>query len=129
MRDRILIVDDSGTARMFVRRCLEITRLFTDPEFVEAANGQEALACLKEQPCSFVFTDLTMPEMDGEALLARIKGSPRFCDIPVVVVSSAGNPARDQRLQEMGAVGVLKKPLAPQALMLLLREMLANREG
>jgi two-component system chemotaxis response regulator CheY len=118
-----MIVDDSAMARMFVRRCIEITKFFDSPVFLEAENGKDAYGKLKEQPVSVVFTDLTMPEMDGEALLKRIKASPLLCDISVIVVSSACNPARMERLMEMGALGVLDKPLSPPKVLTLFREL------
>ena len=40
---RIIIADDSATARMFIRRCLEIIGL-GDVEYVEVEHGKEALA-------------------------------------------------------------------------------------
>ena len=51
--NKIIIVDDSATARMIVRRCLEIAGL-SDAEFIEAENGKEALALLKEHKVDFV---------------------------------------------------------------------------
>ncbi len=82
---KIIIVDDSTTARMIVRRCLEIAG-FSDAEFIEAENGKEALALLKEHKVDFVISDLNMPVMDGEMLLKWMKASPKLTDIPLVVL-------------------------------------------
>lgn len=112
---RIVIVDDSGTARMFIRRCLEIAGC-QGATFVEVGNGKEALACLKEEPADFVVADLNMPVMDGEALLKWIKASPRLNSIPVVVITSAVNPAKEKELADMGAHTILAKPVSPASL-------------
>lgn len=112
MIERVLIVDDSGTARMMLRRCLEIAGL-ADAEFVEAGNGIEALDRLAEQPVDLVCTDLVMPEMTGDGLLKRLRARPRTHDLPVIVVTSAGNEARDQQLRDLGANAVLPKPVSP----------------
>lgn len=123
MTDKLLIVDDSATARMFVIRCLQISRYFSDAEYLEAGNGVEALQVLREHDVAMVFTDLTMPEMDGESLFKRIKANPKFNEIPVVVVSSIGNPAKDRQLAEMGVQAVVKKPVSPAKLAEVFRAM------
>jgi two-component system, chemotaxis family, chemotaxis protein CheY len=123
MTDKILVVDDSGTARMFVIRCLQISRVFDSVEFLEAGNGVEALKVLQDHQVRMVFTDLTMPEMDGESLFKRIKANPKLNEIPVVVISSIGNPAKDRQLLERGAQAVIKKPVSPAKLAEVFRGM------
>lgn len=124
---RIVIADDSGTARMFVRRCLEIAGC-QDATFVEVENGKEALAALKESPTDFVVADLNMPVMDGEALLKWIKASPRLNSIPVVIVTSAANPAKEKELADMGALVILAKPVSPANLSSALGPLLEVKE-
>ena len=114
---RIVIADDSETARMFIRRCLEIIGL-RDAEFVEAANGREALQFAKEAPTDLLVSDLNMPVMDGATLLKWVKTSPKLVDLPVLIITSAGNPAKEDELLQLGAMAVLKKPVAPAPLMI-----------
>jgi two-component system chemotaxis response regulator CheY len=113
---RIVIADDSATARMVIRRCLEIIGL-GDAGMVEVPNGREALARLKEAPTDLLVTDLNMPIMDGETLLKWVKGSPKLTDVPVVVITSAGNPAKEALLSDLGAFAVLDKPISPATLL------------
>ncbi|APG23697.1 MAG: response regulator [Syntrophotalea acetylenica] len=113
---RIVIADDSATARMVIRRCLEIIGL-GDAGMVEVPNGREALARLKEEPADLLVTDLNMPIMDGETLLKWVKGSPKLNHVPVVVITSAGNPAKEALLSELGAFAVLDKPISPATLL------------
>jgi two-component system chemotaxis response regulator CheY len=112
---RVVIADDSQTARMFIRRCLEIIGL-ADAHFVEVENGREALARVKEAETDLLVTDLNMPVLDGEMLLKWIKGSPKLCHLPVLVITSAVNAARESELLNLGACGVLRKPVSPAAL-------------
>ncbi|MCX8043310.1 MAG: response regulator [Desulfobacterota bacterium] len=112
---RILIVDDSITARMFIKRCLEIAGC-QDAHFMEAANGKDALALLKSEPADFVVADINMPVLDGIGLLRWIKSSPKLNMLPVVIISSASNPAQDQELLSLGAYAVLQKPISPPQL-------------
>jgi len=113
-----MVVDDSATSRMFIKRCLEM--VLTDKEeitFNEAGDGKQALAKLKETPADLVFIDLNMPVMDGATLLRWIKSSPKLTDLPVVVITSVDNPAKREELKDLGAVEVLSKPISPAKLM------------
>ncbi len=112
---RIVIADDSRTARTFLRQCLEIVG-YGEATFVDAANGAEALALVKAEPADLLVTDLNMPEMDGQELLRRISASPRAFGATIVVVSSSCNAARAKELQALGAAAVLAKPLTPAKL-------------
>lgn len=109
---RILIVDDSKTARMFIRRCLEISG-FQEADFEEAENGMVAIESLKKNPADLVVSDLNMPQMDGEELLKKIKSSPRLHDIPVMIITSAANPKKIEELKSLQAFAILKKPVSP----------------
>ena len=127
---RIAIVDDSGTARMFIRRCLEIAG-FQGAEIIEAENGKDALEKIRSAPVDLLLTDLTMPVMDGTTLLKWIKANPKLSALPVLVISSAGNPAKEIELKGLGAMGVLDKPVSPAKLNMLLRDFLekGGQEG
>lgn len=120
---RIIIADDSDTARMFIKRCLQIIG-FEEAEIIEAKHGKEALAAAKAQPVDLLLTDLNMPVMDGETLVKWIKASPKLCDLPVIVITSAGNPAKEAQLLELGAHRVLNKPVSPPVMMDALAEFL-----
>jgi two-component system chemotaxis response regulator CheY len=113
---RIIIADDSTTARMFIKRCLQIIGL-GDAEIIEAEHGKEALAAAKAQPADLLLTDLNMPVMDGETLVKWVKASPKLGDLPIIVITSAGNPAKEAQLLELGAHRVLNKPVSPPVLM------------
>jgi two-component system, chemotaxis family, chemotaxis protein CheY len=125
---KVLIVDDSSTARMFIRRCLEIAGC-RGADFQEAGNGKEALDLLKEAPVDFILADLNMPVLDGRNMLKRLKSSPRTCDIPVVVISSASNPASDVELIAEGAYAVLSKPITPPVLIASIGALFKKQEA
>lgn len=126
--ERILIADDSETARMFVRKCLEIAGC-RDAAFVEAADGNEALERMREAPPDLLVTDLNMPEMDGTALLEKVRASPKLCAVPVIVVTSASNPAKDRKLLAMGAKTVLSKPISPASMAQALQEVRGGEDA
>jgi len=122
---RVLIADDSRMARMFVRQCLEIAGL-KGWEFKEATQGEEALKMLKAESFDLLVTDLNMPVLDGARLLRFVRASPKLAEVQVMVVSSAGNPAREKELLEAGAFAVLSKPVSPAALARALIPLLSS---
>lgn len=112
MAKTVLIVDDSATARMLIRRCVEIAGI-PDADFLEAENGLQGLSKMQEKHVDLVFTDLNMPEMDGQEFLTKIRSTEGYETIPVVVISSAGNEAKDAILRREGASFILSKPISP----------------
>jgi CheY-like chemotaxis protein len=91
-----LVVDDSMLIRHTVCRYLE-ERGFT----VESAcNGEEALAKLKDFEPEIIFTDLSMPRMNGLELLTVLKSNPKTARIPTVILAgkSSTNPSTAEHL-------------------------------
>lgn len=120
---RVLIVDDSSMARMFIRQCLEAIG-FRNVDFVEAENGAIALDKIESVRIDLVITDLTMPIMDGESLLSKIKNDSRYSNLPVLIISSAANPAKEAELNQNGALALLAKPFSPADLYKTLQEFI-----
>jgi len=125
---RIVIADDSATARMFIHRCLGIIG-FSEATIIEVENGREALDAMKEEPPDLLLTDLNMPVMDGSTLLKWVRSNPRLQDIPVVIITSAGNAAREAELLAGGAFAVISKPASPADLLQILQPLLDSTQG
>jgi len=119
---RVIIADDSRTARMFIRRCLEIAGL-RGAEFVEVGSGEEALAALSAGGGDLLFTDFTMPGIDGAELVRRVKADPKWKGLVIIVITSAKSPAKDAELMSLGAAAVLGKPVAPPAIAQVLKQL------
>lgn len=123
----IIVADDSATARMVTIRCIEIAG-FNDAEFFEAQDGYEALDLVKGHPIDLLITDLNMPHMDGKTLLKRIKESSNHHDLPVMIISSSKNQAKEEELYKLGAYAVLGKPISPASVSEALQS-LSNLSG
>ena len=108
----ILIVDDSSTARMIIKQCIEIAG-FRDWAFIEARNGEDAWEILQHERVEMIFTDLNMPVLDGRMLLKRVKTTSAVSSTPVIVVTSSINPAQEADLIGLGASAVVGKPVSP----------------
>ena len=109
----VLIVDDSSTSRMIIRRCIEMAGVEVG-SFRFAENGLDALATLKEQSgISVIVTDINMPKMDGQTFIRVLKANPLTAAIPMIVVSSIASGDMDAELMALGATVVVKKPVSP----------------
>ena len=124
----ILIVDDSTTARMFIKRCLEMGG-FDEAEFYEASNGVEALQHLNLKKIDLILTDLNMPKMDGNVFLEVMRNSPQFHEIKIIVISSSVNKENEDRLLHLGASAVINKPISPMVLMETIEPLESKKEG
>jgi two-component system chemotaxis response regulator CheY len=112
---RVLIVDDSRVMRAFVRRVLDLSGLDAAPVF-EAGDGQEALDLLEREWVDVVLTDINMPNMDGEELVAKLSERGLLDLITVIVISTDATASRMERLKRLGAHGYLSKPFQPETL-------------
>ena len=122
---RILLVDDSSTSRMIIKRCFEMAGFF-DCEFVEADDGLTGLSALNDIAVDLIVTDLKMPRMDGNTFIKKLKRRDKTSGIPVVVISSIGNEYEKNKLKEMGVLGVIEKPVSPEKLIETIGE---NEDG
>ena len=124
MNRTILIVDDSETSRMIIRKCLTMTG-DEDATFLEAEDGIRALSTLGNIEVDLVVTDLNMPRMDGLTLLRKLRKGDKTRNLPVVVISSMGNDHLDQELRDLSVTAIIRKPLTPAKV----RDALSNDEG
>lgn len=113
---RVLITDDSATARMIIQRCIEVLG-WKGCDFLHAADGVQALEIVTNQKIDLIITDIIMPVMDGINLLKRIKVSPKLNHIPVFVISSLANPALEKELRQFGVDHLIYKPVSPPKLL------------
>jgi two-component system chemotaxis response regulator CheY len=109
---KILIADDSGMARLFIRQCVEIGA-GREVEVIEVENGQQAFARLKADEFDLLVTDLNMPVLDGRELIRRVRADTNLRQVAILVISSSGNSARRDELLALGATVVLRKPINP----------------
>ena len=115
---RVLIVDDSKTARAMCKRVLPHS---LQDDLLEASGGEEALSVCRAQAVEIMFLDLTMPEVDGYQVLETLKNEGR--SRPRVIVMSADiQPETKNRIEKLGAVGFLPKPANPSTVEKFLRE-------
>ena len=121
---RILIVEDSATMRSLLAATLE--DLAAPIKVVEAENGFEALRCLPLENFDVVVTDINMPDINGLELVAFIKDSGRYADIPLVIVSTEGSERDRNKGLALGADAYIVKPFDPEAFREIVADLLAR---
>jgi two-component system, chemotaxis family, chemotaxis protein CheY len=110
--EKIMIVDDSSTSRMIIKRCFFIAG-YENSQYIEAEDGLAALSLLKDHKVNLIVSDLNMPRMDGGTFIRRLKMKEEISDIPVMVISSIGNEAVKDELAGTNLLAVIRKPLSP----------------
>jgi two-component system chemotaxis sensor kinase CheA len=104
-RGRLLIAEDSITARTLVKSILEGAGY----EVVAAVDGVDALTRLKSEPFDLVVSDVDMPRMNGFELTARIRADRKLAEMPVVLVTALGSQKDREYGIEVGANAYLVK--------------------
>ncbi|KAG8934136.1 hypothetical protein FRC02_010513 [Tulasnella sp. 418] len=105
--DLVLLVDDNGDIRKFIRAIFD-----KYCKVVEAADGEEAMKKILAKRPDLIISDVMMPHVDGMELLNRIKThpDPKVAQIPVILLSAkAGDEARVDGLLS-GADDYISKP-------------------
>lgn len=113
MAFKILVVDDSQPMRAVIIKTIRAAG-YGDGEFLEAANGREALARIGENWLDIVVTDYNMPDMNGMEMIAALKKDSLLATIPVLVVTTEGSREKVESFLRMGASGYIKKPFTPE---------------
>ncbi|MFN3243514.1 MAG: sigma-54-dependent transcriptional regulator [Planctomycetota bacterium] len=116
-RDRVLLADDEPLSRDFLQEALE--SFGCDVHAVE--DGQAAIDAMAANAYDFVVTDLRMPRRDGMAVLAASREAD--AERPVVLVTAHGAMHVAVDAMRNGAADVLEKPVALDALEVLLERI------
>lgn len=114
---KVLVVDDDPDWREYVRLSLRDLGY----EALEAANGEEALVCLRRDRPDIMLLDLSMPGMDGQEVLAEMPSN-RGRGVSVVLVTAASDDVVSQALSRGGQY-YLPKGSTREALSLLLESL------
>jgi CheY-like chemotaxis protein len=118
-RPSVLVCDDEPNLRELIR-----VSLGERYAFVEAADGEQALALARSLRPQLVILDLMMPRLNGLDVLSKLKADPELAATPVLVVTA--QPASEDEARENGADGVIVKPFGPEELAELAAELVGE---
>lgn len=120
MKARILVVDDEPR----MQRVLEIALRRQGHDVLAAADGREALEVLERAEVDLVVTDLSMPGMDGLALLRAMRAGGRMT--PAIVVTAYGSIDSAVEAMKLGASDYLLRPFEIEAIELAVARALQS---
>ncbi|WP_242342592.1 hybrid sensor histidine kinase/response regulator [Anaeromyxobacter terrae] len=104
-RLRVLLVDDSAIAREAEAALLRSLGHEVD----EAVDGEDGWRRLQTGSYQLLVTDVQMPVLDGIDLTRRVKATPRFVKLPIVIMSSLSAPEERRRGVDAGADAYIVK--------------------
>lgn len=106
MSKTVLVVDDSGTVRQQVTMALKQAGFSTK----EAADGREGMNTIAGGSVDMVICDVNMPNMNGLEMVEAVKAKPENRALPIVMLTTEGQPSMIKRAKDAGAAGWIVKP-------------------
>lgn len=107
---RILIIDDDEAIREIAKASLELTTGWT---VLTAPSGRQGIsAALADHPDA-ILLDVMMPDMDGPAVVRRLREQPEALSIPVLFLTAKIQKADLREFKNLGVQGVISKPFDP----------------
>ncbi|MFN2339367.1 MAG: response regulator [Gammaproteobacteria bacterium] len=124
-RPTVLIVDDSRLMRVAIKKILK-----DEFELIEAVDGEDAWSRLMEEPAiACIFSDLSMPNLDGYGLLARVRGSDdaHVRALPFIVITGKEGDLGGllEEVRGHGATDLVGKPFKSDEIIARTRSLLA----
>jgi len=123
-RYHILHIDDD----VFIRRIIQHA-LSAEFDLTSCTNGLEAMLWLEagNQP-DIILTDLTMPVLNGEEVIAQVRSSSQYRHTPIIVLSSLDDSTLKVRCIDQGADDFMVKPFNPLEVVAKIKALL-RRNG
>ena len=122
----IAIVEDNADNRLLLQAILE--GLY---ELVEYENGTDALAGLAASLPDLVLLDISLPGMDGNEILARIRGDETLRALPIIALTAHAMSGDREKYLAAGFNDYITKPIVDETILLsaIERWLAASRRG
>lgn len=121
-RSKILVVDDEP----FICRSLTFVLKKGDYEVLEARNGEEALAAIREHKPDLVFLDVMMPKINGFQVTQEVRADPALADVKIILLTAKGQECDREIGKTAGANDYMTKPFSPSKILDRAREILGS---
>jgi CheY-like chemotaxis protein len=123
MKRTLLLADDSAT----IQRVVQL--IFADEGFsvIAVGDGERAIEHLAGTRPDIVLADVSMPKLTGYDIGAHIKATPHLAGIPLVLLTGAFERLDETRARAAGYSGVVSKPIDPEGMISLVRDLLENK--
>lgn len=122
---RIAVIEDNPDNRLLVRAILDDRYALT-----EFDSGRKALAALSVDPPDLILLDISLPEMDGQEVLEKIRRMDGLSDVPVIALTAHAMVGDRERLLAVGFDEYISKPiLDPDKLTTAIAALLAEESS
>jgi two-component system CheB/CheR fusion protein len=122
---RILLVDDVEDVVITCQALLEMHGAVV----IGATSGQQALEILAQQEIDLLVSDISMPGMDGYALLKAARKLPGYAKLPAIAVTGLAREKDIAQARETGFEAHVGKPMAVDRLTEIIRDLLPRRQN
>jgi two-component system, chemotaxis family, chemotaxis protein CheY len=113
MGKKILVVDDSATVRQQVGMALGQAGF----EIVEAVDGMDGVEKVNSvADIALVICDVNMPRMNGLDMVEKVRAGQHNASVPIVMLTTEGQPELVDRAKKAGAKGWIVKPFKAELL-------------
>ena len=109
----VLVVDDSAAIRKILVRVLSQIDL-PIKKVHEASDGREALKIVEANDVSLILSDINMPNVDGLELLTKLRLTPKWDQLSVVMITTEGSQTKVMEAVQLGAKGYVRKPFTAE---------------
>ena len=124
IKKSVLVVEDQADMRRFIADSLS-----DEYAISEAGDGEEALSLLAAEALpDLILSDIMMPRMDGNHLLAKLRESPKYAAIPLIFLTARNEPGEKLDLLHKGSVDYIVKPFSLAELRARVAAVLGQRE-
>lgn len=110
---KVLCVDDANADLINLEKIVTGAGLVA----LTATSGKAAVALAKSDKPDLIFLDITMPDMDGFAVMRELKRDADVKNIPVVLITSKSQKADKMWAQMQGASGYITKPYTAEQIL------------
>jgi DNA-binding response OmpR family regulator len=119
MKRKVLIVDDEGVIRNFLR--IHLAKLGYD--VMEAADGEQAIEELEKSDFDLLICDILMPKKGGWEVIQEVRSNSKTKHLPVIVLKTKNEGTDMSKGYDLGANYYMTKPFTKAELLYGLRLM------
>jgi len=122
IKDKILVIDDESGIRSSLKGILEDEGYAV----ITTESGEQGLSFLREENFDIILLDIWLPEMDGIAVLEKIKSAEE--NLPVIMITGHGSIESAVKATKLGAYDFLEKPLSLEKVVLTVKNALRQKK-
>jgi len=118
----ILVIEDDPD----IQSLLEDLFLITDYNVLSTASGEDALAILEQENVDLIVLDIMLPDMSGYQICQHVRDQ-MGSHVPIIMLTALGHQPNVAQGLSLGADDYVKKPFAPDELMLRAKRLLQRQ--